>query len=550
MESNGKEEWFVTPRGQLSAGVEGMGTVVARVSKSEVGRADAIEVHSDAKELEDRYAAYLHDESKLRGGLPRSLSFPRSIEDLSQILAAHYERNEPSTISGARTGIAGAAAPVLGAHLISLDKLKGIGAVQHDDAGRPFIRAAAGETLQSLNESLASTNPTLFFPVDPTETWASIGGIVSTNASGARTFHYGPVRPWVRAVDVVLADGSVARLQRGESRIVGGKFLLQTVASDGSRLEREFSLAEAIPKPPTKNTIGYSYEPEMELVDLFIGAEGTLGAVAAAELFLAPLPESRLYFLQFFADDEQALSFVEKVRQDKAIVAFAIEYFDRRSLELVSNSPLRATNPIARMVDSSCGAAVYTELEFSDEEQFAALYERLEEIVGSLGASMEHSFAGTEDRDLRELKTFRHAVPEHINATIAKRKLEHPTLHKVATDMAVPDAHLKAIYRLYRERLDQAGLEYAIFGHGGNNHFHVNIMPRNGEELAKGKSFYREFAEEAVRMGGSVAAEHGIGRLKREFLTIQYDSNILDRMRQIRRFFDPKLLLNQGVLFE
>lgn len=526
-----------------------MGKVVATVFAGSAGR-DGVEIYTDPVEIEERFPAYLHDESKLRGGMPRSVSFPSSAAALSQLLAANFALGEPSTFSGARTGIAGAAAPLAGSHLISLERLKGISELAHDSGGRPFVRVGAGESLQELNEVLAEHHPGLFFPVDPTETWASIGGIVSTNASGARTFYYGAVRDWVRGIEIVFADGGVTWLRRGEAKVSGGVISVETVAASGERHQRTLTLLEAIPKPATKNTVGYTFAPEMDLVDLFVGAEGTLGAVTAAELYLAPLPVSRLYFLQFFPDDESALSYVEQLRAEQELVTFAIEYFDRHSLELVASSPLRTSNAIARMVDDSCGAAVYAEIEFGDEAQFAAIFELLEQLVSGLGASIEHSFAGTEERDLRELKTFRHAVPEHINATIAKRKVEHPTLHKVATDMAVPDEHLKPMYRLYRERLDAAGLEYAIFGHGGNNHFHVNIMPRNGDELALGKSFYREFAIEAVRRGGAVAAEHGIGRLKREFLALQYSEEVLNRMRQIRRFFDPKLLLNQGVLFE
>ena len=114
-------------------------------------------------------------------------------------------------------------------------------------------------------------------------------------------------------------------------------------------------------------------------------------------------------------------------------------------------------------------------------------------------------------------------MPERINATIARRREQHPTLHKIATDMAVEDQDLRWVYDLYTTRLTAAGLDHAIFGHAGNNHFHVNILPRDDAELQRAKAIYAEFAAAIVARGGCVSAEHGIGRIKKHFLPVQYE---------------------------
>ena len=168
--------------------------------------------------------------------------------------------------------------------------------------------------------------------------------------------------------------------------------------------------------------------------------------------------------------------------------------------------------------------------------------------VAAAGGDEAAGLAGIDDQALRDIRAFRHAVPERINATIARRREQHPTLHKLATDMAVEDKDLRWVYDLYTTRLTEAGLDHAIFGHVGNNHFHVNILPRDEAELQRAKAIYAEFAAAIVARGGCVSAEHGIGRIKKHFLPVQYGPATLDAMRAAKRWLDPGWRLNPGVL--
>ena len=137
-----------------------------------------------------------------------------------------------------------------------------------------------------------------------------------------------------------------------------------------------------------------------------------------------------------------------------------------------------------------------------------------------------------------------------LGAPIGRRKAAVPELHKVGTDMAVPNEALAEMMRFYRRRLEECGLDFVIFGHIGDGHLHVNILPERAAELAAAEELYMEFAAEAVRLGGSVAAEHGIGRLKKKFLPIQFSAEHLEAMRAVRHALDPDGILNPGVLFD
>ena len=194
-------------------------------------------------------------------------------------------------------------------------------------------------------------------------------------------------------------------------------------------------------------------------------------------------------------------------------------------------------------------AAIFCEFVYGGDGTLEDTYHALEGVLEQVGANSAASLTGTEEKDLRDINVFRHVVPETINATVAARKQKIPELHKIATDMAVPAEQTARIYSFYTTTLAEHGLEFAVFGHVGNGHVHVNILPRDVEELVLAKQLYEEITKEVVSLGGAVAGEHGIGRLKRELLALQYDENCLVTMREIKNFFDPKGILNPGVLF-
>jgi D-lactate dehydrogenase (cytochrome) len=171
-------------------------------------------------------------------------------------------------------------------------------------------------------------------------------------------------------------------------------------------------------------------------------------------------------------------------------------------------------------------------------------------MVKKCNTTLETSWTAYENREFARFKHFRHALPETVNSIIADRKRHYPDLHKLGTDMSVPEEKFRDMMKYYHSVLQEAKLEYVIFGHIGNNHVHVNILPKNIEELEFGLKIYEKFAKKAVTYGGSISAEHGIGRMKIEFLKIMYTEKEIEEMRTIKKAFDPSLLFNCGNIFE
>lgn len=487
-------------------------------------------------------AALLHDESRMAAAGVASVAEPGTIRELRQVLRWHASRGHPITVSGARTGVAGGAVPDPTTHLVSVARLSGL--VELDlRADPPTVSALAGTTLRDLQALLAASAPGWTLPLDPTEAGASLGGMVATNAAGSRAFRFGATRDWIVGLTVELASGRTLVLRRGVDRAEAGAVTLV----DGDK-RRTVHLPE-IPKPRTKNSIGYGFAPGGDVLDLFIGSEGTLGVVSEVTFRLMPVDEQRLAFLQCFATPAQAFTLVEALRGEAALGTTAIEFLDARSHELAREAGKpEAARVLANAPPGSC--SVFAEFGYHDETELETTVARVLKLVEAAGGDEAAGLAGLDDQTLQDIRTFRHAVPERINATIARRREAHPTLHKIATDMAVEDTDLLWVYDLYTSRLTAAGLDHAVFGHAGNNHFHVNILPKDDDELKAAKAIYAEFATAIVARGGCVSAEHGIGRIKKQFLPVQYDAATLEAMRAAKRWLDPGWRLNPGVLID
>lgn len=508
----------------------------------------------DPKVIRESYAEYMSDESRLEHAYATTLYFPTSTEELANAVREVAARGEKLVVSGARTGIVGGAT-VIGPHnLVSLERLRTKPGLRFDEhRGCWCAKMGAGSTLIELDTALEEGNfeskgegpeKTLFYPVDPTEKTAQIGGNVATNASGARTLFYGSTRDWVEWLQIVLADGRVLDLRRGQVRARGLEFLFD----DGMGTLRTISLPD-IHMPRTKATVGYFASPGMDAIDLFVGSEGTLGIITKLELRLIERP-STLIVCQHFDSEKRALDFVLALSSSKNPSPMAVEYFDPHAIDLLRQKKVAEGNSsCVPELPSRIQALVSVEWALKGEEEIGKIAENLEGVLSQIGARPEESWAGCTVREVERMREIRHALPETINDIIADRKVHAPEIHKFGTDIAVPLEHLEEMMATYRSHLEARNLEYVIHGHIGNGHVHVNVLPRNKQEFAEAKKLYLTFAREAVRIGGSISAEHGIGRTKRDFLFIQYSQETVAQMREIKRVFDPHGLLNPGVLF-
>jgi D-lactate dehydrogenase (cytochrome) len=494
--------------------------------------------------------AFLRDESR-RSGVAERVALPHSEADVCEVLR-ELNGSAPVTVQGARTGITAGAVPEGGVvlNLSRMNSIVGWGSSGRDNA--PTVTVQPGLQLDQLRNAVAERDGVFFAP-DPTETSASIGGMVACNASGARTFRYGSMRDHVESLRVTLVSGETLALRRGECRADGREFTLRTEQGTTVR-----GVLPAYRWPSVKNAAGYFAAESMDLVDLFVGMEGTLGVVTEVELRLTPLPAAMWGLVAFVPSQDAALCVVRALRGEVLdgvpsgpdLRPVALEWFNRDALAMLAAQ--RKTNPafadIPQLPDGEV-TAVYVEYHGASEDAVMEALGGASEIVEALGGSEDATWVAADEREMGRLKAFRHAVPEAVNLTIDQRRRDEPSLTKLGTDMSVPDEKLGWALALYDRDLRAAGLESVIFGHVGNNHLHVNILPRTREEYERGKELYLSWARQVVDAGGSVAAEHGIGKLKTAFLRLMYGADGIEQMRALRRVFDPNEVMNRGNLF-
>jgi D-lactate dehydrogenase (cytochrome) len=494
------------------------------------------------KSQPDEIQDYLSDASYLRGGNAVRVVFPETGEEVASLLAEATQTKTPVTISGAGTGTVAGRVP-FGGIVVATEKLNRIGEIIPKDYGGD-VTAEAGVILGDLQRAVGAKG--LLYPPDPTERGCFIGGNIATNASGSRTFKYGPTRNYVERLKVALATGDTLDLPRGE-----------VFADASGRITIPFSSGKSIEAQlPTyrmpqvrKHASGYYVARGMDVIDLFIGSEGTLGVILEAQLRLLPEPEGVLSGVVFFDSEESLLAFVREarerslghrgtsptVKEGSSLDARALEYFDDKSLNFLRQK--------YDTVPATATGAVFFEQETTAANEDALMNQWLE-LLATHHALADQSWFATNEADQAKLREFRHALPVLMNEWFARFRQR-----KVSTDMSVPDEEFAGMLRFYQEALRGGDLRYTIFGHIGDNHVHVNILPRDEQEAEKAWAIYRTFIRRAVDVGGTISAEHGIGKLKREYLRELYGDEHLREMAALKRAFDPAGILGRGNIF-
>jgi D-lactate dehydrogenase (cytochrome) len=491
------------------------------------------------KTQSDGIESYLADSSYVQGGYAARVVFPENATEVAEVLAAATSEGIPVTISGAGTGTVGGRVP-FGGIVIATDRLNELKSIVRDEMGGRAV-AGAGVILRDLQRAVESEG--LLYPPDPTERGCFLGGNVATNASGARTFKYGPTRKYVERLTIALATGEVIDLRRGELHAdASGRIRIPLPA--GRAIEAQLPSYQM---PQTrKHASGYYVAPGMDVLDLFIGSEGTLGVVVEAEVKLLPKPEAILSGVVFFKAEENVLSFVREARErsldsrksgreargPSKIDARALEYFDAGSLGFLRQK--------YNTIPDAAVSAVFFEQEIAAATEESLMTEWLS-LLERHQALADDSWFATNEQDQANLREFRHALPVLMNEWFSRHKQR-----KVSTDMSVPDAAFAGMLRFYQETLRKSDLRHTIFGHIGDNHVHVNILPRDDQEGEKARGIYLQFLERAAAVAGTLSAEHGIGKLKRDYLRMFYSEDHLREMAALKRAFDPAGILGRG----
>jgi FAD/FMN-containing dehydrogenase len=411
---------------------------------------------------------------------------PETESEVAAILKRASEQKVPVTICGALTGLAGGASPP-GGWAISLTRMRKL------EVGPGKAVVGPGVLLREVQAAAAQSGQ--FYAPDPTENTSSIGGNIAANSSGSRSFRYGATRRHVLSLRVALMDGSIVTVQRGE--------------------QIDFDVPAISLPQTTKLSAGYPLAPHMEWVDLFVGNEGTLGVVTEAELQFLPAPGERIGGVVFFRSEEDALDAVDRWRPTPGLNM--IEYIDGASL---------------KMMDVAHAAALMIEIEGDADID--------------MGNALENdSWFATSASDRERFRLFRHTLAEKANDRVRRTGFV-----KFGTDYAVPLGQNREMMAIYRRVLDQdAPGRYVIYGHIGDAHVHVNSFPETREQFERGKGVMTDLAREAVRLGGTVGAEHGLGKRKAHLLEIQYPPEQIEAMKAVKRRFDPDWLLGRGTLF-
>lgn len=524
------------------------------------------------EKIDNRYDDFLKDESK-KTGSASSISFPLTETEVAATLLYMARNGVSITIQGARTGVAAGAVPQEG-HILNLSRMDRVTGLSYDTGSSSYIISLQpGVILSKLREMLAEKRfdtsgwseeslkilegfqkaGSWFFPTDPTETSATLGGIAACNSSGACSFYYGPARKYIEGLDVVLTDGSVLKLSRGRDSSSESRFSI--ASTEGKVFQGSLPTYEM---PFVKNASGYYAREGMDLLDLFTGSEGTLGVITGLRLRLLPKPAFIWGMTALLTEESQALAFVRKLREPAAEVnsgsgvpvIAALEYFNHDTLKFLRRFRLENSS-FSEVPDipDDITSAVYVEIHAKSEDDACNLVMNATSILEDCGGSGDSTWFASNAAEMERLHVFRHAVPEAVNLIIADRKKKHLGLTKLGTDMAVPDERLEEAIEMYNRGLEAAGLESVIFGHIGNNHLHVNILPRSKEEYEKGWELYHDWAYRIIGMGGTISAEHGVGKLKTALLARMYGKEGISQMKAVKKVFDPNNVLSPGNLF-
>ena len=480
----------------------------------------------------DEIENYLVDASNTKGFCD-SVYFPENVDDIVQVLKEANLKSIPITVSGNRTGVTGGGVPA-GGIVISTEKLNKVIDI---DEEHHFAIVQPGLLLSDLEKEVRGKN--LFYPPDPTEKSCFIGGNVATNASGARTFKFRSTRDYILELEIVLPAGDLLSLKRNDSFAIDFLLTLKTAAGKIIKLELpEYKM------PLTKNAAGYYCKKNMDAVDLFIGSEGTLGVVTKIKLKLLPLPLKEISCILFFNSEKSALQFLTEARNESfnSRKLNSVDTIDATALELFDCNSLNFLRDEFSNIPDNAKAAIWFEQHCNKNEE--ALLETWINLFLKYDGKEDEAWFAVTEKDKEQIINFRHAISVNVNEYMTRNNFR-----KLGTDAAVPDDKFIDFYYAIKDDVEKGKLDYVIYGHAGNSHLHLNMLPKTEEEFEKGKLLYKSICNKAIKLGGTFSAEHGVGKNKRDFLVEMYGEENVNKMRLLKKTLDPNYILGVGNIF-
>ncbi|MGH7533178.1 MAG: FAD-binding oxidoreductase [Gemmatimonadales bacterium] len=462
--------------------------------------------------------------------IPQGVARPEDVGDLTELVRWAHETGTPLIPRGAGSAMGGGS--VGSGVIVDLARI-GPGNL-HVDPDACIARTGAAVTWGALDAAAARHR--LRLPPDPSSgRWATLGGMLSTNASGARSVRYRSVRRWALAAELITADGDLVEIGRGATpadvpavrRVLSTAWPAITAAAS--------LIAERFPKT-TKNSSGYALDHALEtgdLLDLIIGAEGTLGFVTAITWTLDAIPAARASVRMSLPDLERLGDLVPALR---ALAPSGLELLDRSFLAVVQGS---AAAREAGVVGSEA-AVLLLEFEGEDAGAVEALSGQAADLARRRGVDVAVALSAEEQQQLAAL---RHAASPILAGLADQRSLQ------VIEDACVPVERLGAYVTAVRRITEVHGVPAVIFGHAGAGNVHVNLLPdvHAADWERRVQAIFDEVTAAVLSLGGTPTGEHGDGRLRASLLERLYGPQIVALFRMVKAAFDPRGILNPGI---
>ncbi|MGC7871234.1 FAD-binding oxidoreductase [Desulfosporosinus sp. SYSU MS00001] len=433
---------------------------------------------------------FSHDELGGISKLPEALVNVLTTAEVSEIMRYAYDNNIPVVARGSGTGLVGASVPIFGGIMLNMS---GMNKILELDEENLTLTLEPGVLLMEISKYVEDHD--LFYPPDPGEKSATIGGNINTNAGGMRAVKYGVTRDYIRGLEIVLPNGSVIN--------VGGKVV--------------------------KNSSGYSIK------DLICGSEGTLGIVTKATLKLIPLPKKAISLLIPFPDLDKAISTVPKIIKSKSVPT-AIEFMQREVI-LAAEEFLGKKFP-----DNSSDAYLLLTFDGNSTEELEKDYEKVADICLEEGA-LDAFIIDTDERK-EAVWSARGAFLEAVKAS---------TTDMDECDVVVPRNKVAEFIKYTHLLQEQFKVRIRSFGHAGDGNLHVYVLKDNLSDEAWPKKLAEVFDamyRKSQELQGLVSGEHGIGYAKKQYMFDQYEPEYVELMKNIKLAFDPKNILNPGKVCE
>ncbi|MEA4893850.1 MAG: FAD-binding oxidoreductase [Oscillospiraceae bacterium] len=491
--------------------------------------------------MSETEAGRLRDESRMTGFCD-TFSVPSSADELCGTVRKLWEKGVSVTVQGAMTGICGAAVPA-GGHIISTEKLNRVLGYR-SSGSRTLVTLEPGARLSDLIEycerNVDRLSGAAFLP-DPSEKSATLGGMFSCNAKGSNSPLHGDTSDKVTGLCVLLTNGSVLRLRRGDC-------VFDKTGCNVPELGR-LEIANLPGRGITGKGPAFVHEG-CDLIDRLGGSEGMLGIVTELELELEKPAREIWGVMFFFRDSDTALAFAEAARahfdieNDAGIYLAAEEYFDSASMKLVNEYKKEVTLlKYAPDFPAYAKSAVYLELEGEEFEVVEAELSKLLEVFALYGGGEDDTWAGSDRDEIEKFRRLRHAVPEAVNSELDRIRQSDECVRKLCTDFEIPVLGMREAESLYREALNECGLRALVFGHLLSKRMHFEIIPESFADFEKGRALMTELARRIYELDGTASWENGIGKTKKEiFAAIAGPRYVC--AEKIKQFFDGKGLLN------